>query len=250
MPKSTITCLDKIELAPKIFLVKFGVDSKLEYTPGQFISMEVAPKEYRSYSLVCCQDELAVNSEYKSQIEFLVNTKSGGSGSQAIEKMEIGDSFSAMGPLGKFNLIENQKAKVFIATGTGLGPFIAMIDLVLKSNPKAEVKLFFGVYSLEYDFTKRFFQDYLDPNKYPNFKIITCADSLEVDEPETDSKTQQTSRYLGKVTEVIKKLITDFDTPDFYICGNPYMVTDMEKSLLENGAKDNVYTEKYGVLTK
>jgi ferredoxin-NADP reductase len=125
-----------------------------------------------------------------------------------------------------------------------------MIDIILKANPKADVKLFFGVYALEYDFTKRFFDDYLDPNKYPNFKIITCADNLKEDEHQIDFQTHQTSQYLGKVTEILVKLVLDFHAPDFYICGNPYMVTDMEKNLLEKGALENIYTEKYGTLTK
>ena len=250
MPKSTITCLDKIELAPKIYLVKFGVDNKLEYFPGQFISMEVAPKEYRSYSLVSYQGELTSSTDFKSQIEFLVNTRSGGVGSQAIEKMQIGDTYNSLGPLGKFALVENENPKVFIATGTGLGPFIGMINSILKANPKADVKLFFGVYALEYDFTKRFFEDYLDQNKYPNFKIITCSDNFNTDESQIDFETNQTSQYLGKVTEIIVKIVSDFNSADFYICGNPYMVVDMEKTLLEKGAKDNIYTEKYGTLTK
>jgi len=248
MPKSIITCLDKIELAPKIYLVKFGVNNQLEYTPGQFISMEVAPKEYRSYSLVCYQKEIHEIGEQKSQLEFLVNTKSGGFGSQAIEKMQIGDSFNALGPLGKFALIENDRPKVFIATGTGLGPFVAMIEQILNSNSKAQVDLFFGVYSIEYDFTKRFFGDYLDTIKYPNFKITTCADSLDQD-PITDPELP-TNLYLGKVTAVITQVITDYEIADFYICGNPYMVTDMEKLLQNKGASENIYLEKYGVLPK
>ncbi len=248
MPKSIITCLDKIELAPKIYLVKFGVNNQLDFIPGQFISMEVGASQYRSYSLVCYQQDINPTNDQKSQIEFLVNTKSGGTGSQAIEKMQIGDSFTALGPLGKFALIENDRPKIFIATGTGLGPFVGMIEKILKANCKAKVDLFFGVYSLEYDFTKRFFGDYLDPVKYPNFKIITCADSLTPEQ--IADKSFQLNFHLGKVTEILTHRVMDYSAADFYICGNPYMVTDMEKTLQNKGASDNIYLEKYGVLAK
>jgi len=244
MPKSTITCLDKMELASKIYLLKFGVDSVLDYIPGQFISVEVAPKVYRSYSLMSYLKDESNKAEYKSQVEFLVNTRSGGEGSQAIEKTKAGDKFNALGPLGKFHLTENDRPKVFVATGTGLGPFVGMIDGILKSDPKANITLFFGVYSSEFDYCRRFFVDFLDTGKYKNFKIITCSDSL------LEGETENEILKLGKVTTVIPKIILDFTTYDFYICGNPFMVADTEKLLIEKGAIDNIYTEKYGTLPK
>ena len=244
MPKSTITCLDKIELAPKIYLLKFGVDIVLDYIAGQFISVEVAPKTYRSYSLMSYLKDESNDSEYKTQIEFLVNTRSGGEGSQAIEKAVTGDKFVALGPLGKFHLVENDIPKVFVATGTGLGPFVGMIGETLKSNPKANITLFFGVYSSEFDYCRRFFVDYLDKVKYTNFNIITCSDSL------LENETENESLKLGKVTVVIPQIISDFTASDFYVCGNPFMVADTEKLLLEKGAKENIYTEKYGTLPK
>jgi all-trans-retinol 13,14-reductase len=244
MPKSTVTCLDKIELAPKIYLLKFGVDTLLDYIPGQFMSVEVAPKIYRSYSLMSYIKEESSTSEFKTQIEFLVNTRSGGDGSQAIEKTNSGDKFTALGPLGKFHLVENDRPKVFVATGTGLGPFVGMIDKTLKADPKTQITLFFGVYSSEYDYCRRFFEDFLDKAKYPNFNIVTCTDSLLENEIENDNL------KLGKVTAVIPQMISDYTGTDFYICGNPFMVTDTEKLLLEKGATENVYTEKYGALPK
>lgn len=244
MPKSIITCLDKMELAPKIYLLKFGVDTVLDYIPGQFISVEVAPKVFRSYSLMSYLKDDSSNAEHKTQVEFLVNTRSGGEGSQAIERTNPGDKFNALGPLGKFNLVENDRPKVFVATGTGLGPFVGMIGSILKSNPKAKITLFFGVYSTEFDYCRRFFVDYLDKVKYSNLNIITCSDSL------LENETENESLKLGKVTVVIPQIISDFTAYDFYICGNPFMVTDTEQLLIEKGAKDNIYIEKYGTLPK
>jgi NAD(P)H-flavin reductase len=244
MPKIQLTCLEKTQLAPKIYFIKMGCSDLLDFKPGQFISLEVAPKEYRSYSLISLDPSKEPDQIHSATVEFLVNTKSGGLGSQCIENMNVGDNYNGLGPLGKFALVESQKPKVFIATGTGLGPFIGMIKQIFNQVPNTSVQLYFGVYSPEYDFSHQFFTEYLNNSSYPNFKIITCADSLNPDQ------TTLTDTYLGKVTEILPKFVSDFKAYDFYICGNPLMVAAMESSLRESGADENIFMEKYESLAK
>jgi len=244
MPKINLTCLKKTELATKIYFIQMGSDTELNFKPGQFISLEVAPREYRSYSLINLKTQASHDQEHPTIIEFLVNTKSGGLGSQCFESMNIGENYAGLGPLGKFALIENTRPKVFIATGTGLGPFVGMINQVFAQDPKASIQLYFGVYSPEYDFSHQFFTEYLNNSNYPNFKIITCADSLN------PNQATLTDTYLGKVTEILPKFVSDFQAFDFYICGNPLMVAAMESSLRESGADENIFMEKYESLAK
>lgn len=56
--------------------------------------------------------------------------------------MKLGKKIEFLGPLGAFTLKNTQTKKYFIATGTGLAPFIPMLEACEKN--KIETECFIG----------------------------------------------------------------------------------------------------------
>ena len=157
MPRIQIELVNKTELAPKVYLLTFKTDSELEYTPGQFLSVEIEPKVNRPYSISYLGknippfetgSELLGNLSNGNYISLMISTKPGGVASVFFDEITVGAKLNAIGPSGRFALINDEKPKVFVATGTGLAPFVSMVHTILKTNPNAKLDVFFGCWDL------------------------------------------------------------------------------------------------------
>lgn len=258
MPKVNLKLVHKEQLIPKVFFLAFASDVHLGYIAGQFFSIQVEPKVYRSYS-VCYVGRKAPNFykvgldlpdlETGEYICFMISTKPGGTASNYFDHIEVGRQLTGVGPAGNFKLKENPLEKVFVATGTGLAPFIPMISTLLEANPTTKIDLFFGSWTLADSFAVNFFYKYLDNSdfpvvasnpKYPNFKIYHVAEDLQGNS-ETDTI------FGGRVTTVIPKVVKDLNSKEFYLCGHPAMVSAMVEVLLNEGVSaEKIVMEKFG----
>jgi all-trans-retinol 13,14-reductase len=249
MPRVNFKLVFRHQLISKVHFLVFETANKVDFVPGQFFSLEVSPKTFRSYSTVYvgqkppeflgANKSLPVLENESNYICFMISTKPNGVASKLFEEMSVGMEISAVGPNGKFRISQNKsKPKVFIATGTGLAPFVGMIKQILDENEQAKIQLFFGVWTEADNFVKQFFETYLN-SKYPNFEIYTVID---------DSQGVKLDKYniSGRVTTAIPSTIKDFVETEFYLCGHPMMVADMAKILEELGAKENIFLEKFG----
>lgn len=249
MPKMIFNLVFQKQLIPKVHFITFQTENELDFQAGQFFSIEVQPKVFRSYSTVevsktppqFFSDSHSLSTlENGNYVSFMISTKPGGTASNFFEtEAKDGIHLEAIGPSGRFQLVQNAQNKVFICTGTGLAPFIPMIKNILADNQEASIQLFFGCWKISDNFVNQFFQEFLNNPKYPNFKIITVAEDLEGQSENEDLK-------LGRVTTVIPELLADFVTNDFYLCGHPAMVTDMETVLKSKGVLENIHLEKFG----
>ncbi len=248
MPRSQFQLVSKINLIPKTYFLTFKTSGDLNFRPGQFFSLEVEPKQFRAYSTVHFdfrppsyfpETESLNKLSQESYISFMISTKPGGKASEYFDNIKLGDELPALGPSGKFSLVKNDKPKVFVATGTGLAPFVGMIEELLEENPESQIKLFFGVWNKESDFAKKFFKKYHQNHNYPNFQIYTVIDDFkEEDLSETN--------LGGRVTDKIPEVINDLVKYDFYLCGHPAMVSAMNEVLVNKGCEGNIYMEKFG----
>lgn len=252
MPKLNLKLVNKYQIVPKVYFLTFLSNTKTQYIPGQFFSLEVETKNFRPYS-VCYvsnkaphffqQTKSLLDLDEGEYISFMISTKPGGTASQYFENVQTDTEINAIGPSGRFSLHINDKPKVFIATGTGLAPFLPMIHEILAKNSLAKIDLFFGCWKYTDNFAPKFFVDVTDHTKYPNLRIFTVAEDLE--------NQQETQTLLGgRVTTVVPDIIKDFTHTDFYLCGHPAMVTDMGAVLVSNGGieGENVFMEKFGTV--
>lgn len=202
------------------------IPSSFVFIPGQFINLEIAPDTYRSYSL--CSD-----SRLTDFISFVVSAKHEGVGANYIRSLKKVDKVSFIGPSGRFRLADKiADENIFLATGTGIGPFISMFYKLLDLHAESVVKVYFG----ERTKSDLYFIDFLEETKtkLPNFNYHICLSQAD----------QNWEGTKGYITEFFN--IENTKNVHVYICGNPNMVEDARKILNEMGVPNkHVFAEKY-----
>jgi len=80
-------------------------------------------------------------------------------------------------------------------------------------------------------------------HNFTNLQIISCFD--QDDFVETEDK------KMGRVTQVVPQYITDLLKTEFYLCGNPYMIKDMQEVLQQLGVpKEQIIKESFGSISR
>jgi len=87
------------------------------WAPGQFARLHVGDDAWRDYSIAGLEED---------RLRLLVSTRTGGRGSQFIENVDTGARTVVELPLGGFGLTDSGRRRLFIATGTGIAPMLAM----------------------------------------------------------------------------------------------------------------------------
>ena len=206
-----------------LFKIFFDKDN-LKFTPGQHFSLSIPNKsinrEYSSYT-----------SNNETEIGFLIRRVEGGIMTNILDQMDIGDPINIYGPYGSFVLKEDyikNKQIIFIASGTGIAPFVSIKESYNLDN----YKLFVGI---------REKGDIADAEKFDEDKSYYCISR--------DKKIHKNNHYKGRVNKQLEKLeyINDYENAIYMICGNSYMISDVY-DILVNEKKinpNNIITESF-----
>jgi NAD(P)H-flavin reductase len=123
-------------------------------------------------------------------------------------------------------MARNAHRKAFIATGTGLAPFLPMFRQLEREGALGSAELYFGCRNAAEDITAHF-----DPLPAT---VVRCI-----------SREQPPPRgFKGRVSEVIVSLAFDAASTDFYVCGSAAMVADCRDVLQRRGAQ-RIHVESY-----
>lgn len=219
-------------VTPTVFELKFDTDQPLAFRAGQFVSIVIpgaGPKGRdlrRAYS-IASPPELR-------PLELCIKLVDGGPGTQYLYHLRPGEIFRAFAPYGDFTYKHRHGQHIcFIATGTGVAPFRAIVySDEYRANPAESAHCFFGVRSE----TEILYQDLFE--KHPDIKWV----------PAISQPGGNWSGFKGRVTDYMKTLDKDFpwSKTEFYLCGNGAMITEVKAQLLEKGvAKESVHQEVY-----
>jgi phytoene dehydrogenase-like protein/NAD(P)H-flavin reductase len=201
----------KRALTPSIWHLEFEVTGPVEgYAPGQFARLHVGGGEWRDYSIAGLEGQ---------RVRFLISTRTGGHGSRFVQGASVGTATEVELPLGQYTLERSGRRRVFIATGTGLAPFLPMFESLQAAGTLDEAVLLFGYRTREEDITA-------EGTVLPG-RVIRCVSQ---DEAPADG-------YRGRVTAALKNLDFDPETTDFYLCGSSGMVADGRAVLEARGAR-------------
>lgn len=225
---NTAIVLDHIILADTYHFFNLKTKKPLIFKPGQYISVKVADNRINPYSIT------THSGTYK--FSLLVDTKPGGVGSKFFERLQPNAEISFLGPFGNFILNPEDGAKrlLFLGTGSGIAPLRCQLEAALiEQQIKLPITLYFGV-SYPYDL---FWDDYFQKLSidFPNFKY-----KIAIWKP--DNSWQGPA---GFITKLVETDIIDALDCSAYLCGNPQMIADATKILLERHIlKERIYTEK------
>ena len=130
-------------------------------------------------------------------------------------------------PLGGFGLADSDRRRLFIATGTGIAPMLAMFA---QAPGLEHDTLLFGCRHRDEDLTS------LIDSPMPG-RVVRCLSREEA--PDT---------FHGRVTDALPEVIDgtdlDPDQTDVYLCGSAAMVSDTHRFLGRAGY-ESIHTEPY-----
>lgn len=188
------------------------------YLPGQFISLLFT----KDSEIIRRSFSIANQPNNDNILEIAVTYVSDGLGSTKLHNMQIGESINALGPFGTFLLkpeeFINIKRYILVATGTGVTPFRAMLNIIeqLINQKNLEFILLLGVRNVE---ELLYAKDFINfSNKYSNFKFYPCYSRTQVIGIKAE--------YQGYVQHQLTKLNLNPDSDLFYLCGNPNMIDE------------------------
>lgn len=206
-----------VNLSNSAFVLTLSGDgiSKLDFLPGQYGNIEVPGLDIkRAYSFSSLV--------HKDQISFLIKTVPNGKMSGHLTKVsKAGDNLYLQGPIGSFYLRQIKRPVLMLAGGTGLAPFISMLEQIeVKANHQHAIQLVYGVTNDE----DLVCLDILDQfaKSIPGFSFTACV-------------ADKTSNYIntGFVTDHIPAVQLQDGNVDIYLCGPPPMVNAVEMFLSE-----------------
>ena len=224
LPNQKLSALlvEKTPVTDTVYELVFELPCDVKFEPGQYARVFVGDYEWRDYSIV----ELCGR-----RVTFLIDTRFNGMGSRYVRSLSPGAATFMRLPVGDFTIAAKEHAHCFIATGTGITPFIPMIKLLQSRGNPVSAELFFGC---------RFERDSSIIERLER-ETEACRVGITV----CVSREKPSERaFHGRVTDLLRARTFDAENTDFYVCGNPSMVGDTVEILHQKGMK-NIYREQY-----
>ncbi len=225
--KGRISAIQRLSDTALTFSVGLDDGAALGFLPGQYVNIAVpGTGQTRSYSFS--------SRPGRAEVSFLLrDTPTGALPTFLRGPAEVGHPIEFHGPLGAFYLRELKRPALFLAGGTGLAPFIAMLAAIDPDTSRYPIHLIYGVTHDE-DLVK---VDELEDaaRRLPSFSFSFCV-------------ADETSIWPNKgyVTRYIEPAHLNGGYVDVYLCGPPAMVEAVRDYFKQLGvAPQNFYYEKF-----
>jgi len=223
--------IESHEIAPEVrhFLFEAEGVARLDYRAGQFVSLSAdcgGKAVTRAYSLASAPHA-------DNRFELCLNRVEQGHISPKLFAMQPGDSIDMRPPLGMFVLRQPPREAVFIATGTGIAPFRAMLQADLTVESPA-ITLLFGVRYESHLMYRGEFTAMAET--FPQFRFWPTLSRPEL---------HWTGR-AGHVQAHLDEALGGRRDVDIYLCGLKQMDDDVRAILKAQGFdRKQIFYEKY-----
>ena len=267
-----VTVLSKTTWTPNLFSFTVSRPDSFKFTAGQFVRLGVNPSQLKYYQQSEVNGELSdtalnedifraysiVSSPFDEVLEFFSIVIPDGAFTSQLQHLQIGDELLLNTlPFGFLTLARYQKPLPkdlwLLATGTGLAPFLSMLQdlktwqdyetivLAYSARSLAELAYIEKIKSLQEDFGS--LVD--NPAKLIFIPIVTR-------EPVAGALTERLPKLLLDGTlQARAGMALDIDSTHVMLCGNPDMVEDTKEALKTLGlvmnrrGEGNIAVENY-----
>jgi len=268
----TVTVLSKTTWTPNLFSFTVSRPDSFKFTAGQFVRLGVNPSKLKYYQQTEVSDETAdaalnedvfraysiVSSPFDEVIEFFSIVIPDGAFTSQLQHLQVGDELllNTM-PFGFLTLARYQKPLPkdlwLLATGTGLAPFLSMLQDLKTWEDYEHIVLAYSARSLEelayvekIESLQEDFGTLVDnPAKLIFIPIVTR-------EPVEGALSERLPKLLLEGTlQERAGIALDIDTTHVMLCGNPDMVEDTKEALKTLGlvmnrrGEGNIAVENY-----
>ncbi len=229
--EATVTAVENLTHNTRRFCLSVNETSNFEYCAGQFVTFDLPISEkrlqrWRSYSIASAADG-------SNNFELCIVQLEGGAATRYFfEDVKIGTILKFKGADGSFVLPETLETDIcMICTGTGIAPFRAMLQHILKNNiPHKNLHLIFG--------TRRstdilYLEEWRElEKKHPEFKFSVA---LSREENPDFSSGYVHSIYLENIKNYKNKNDVGKNTTQYFICGWKAMIDEARTHLTGAG---------------
>ena len=140
------------EVSPGLAIVGVqALEEPFPFEAGQYATLGLMGSAGK---LVQRPMSISSSSDDLSEYEFFIRHVQAGGFTPLLWERSVGDPINIKGPKGKFLLQDDGRRCLFIASGTGLAPFIGMIEMLRGRGQSRDVVLLHGV-SYDYDLAWR-----------------------------------------------------------------------------------------------
>jgi benzoate/toluate 1,2-dioxygenase reductase component len=185
------------------------------FLPGQYANIDVPGSgQNRSYSFSSAPGE--------QRLGFLIKKIPDGVMSGWLANAKPGDRLDLTGPLGSFYLREVKRPLLFLAGGTGLAPFLSMLEGLARAGSDETIHMIYGV-TRDLDLV---LVDEIEAYtaRLPHFSFTTVVAEEASHHP-----------HKGWVTQHMPAGVLHGGDVDLYLCGPPPMVDAVRRYFDESG---------------
>jgi ferredoxin-NADP reductase len=235
------TLVERIDLTADIarFLVRPD-DGVPPFAAGQYLAFGLRIGDafvQRPYSTASSPDTV------DDTLEFLIRRVPGGTFTPALWARPPGARLRLGRPKGLFTLVPNDtRTHLFVATGTGLAPFVSMLDrLLADATPRRAVVVHGVARAAELGYRAR-----LEALARAGAPVTYAPTVSRRGDPANAGWRGRTGRAETAVDGLFDALCLDPGSTVAYLCGNPGMIVETERVLQEHGLPSAaIRTEHY-----
>ena len=216
------------EVSPGLAIIGVeALESPFEFAAGQYATLGLMGPAgklvQRPMSISSSADDL-------SEYEFFIRLVDEGGFTPLLWDRKVGDAINIKGPKGKFLLQDDGRRCLFVASGTGLAPFIGMIETLRDRGQSRDIVLLHGV-SYDYDLAWR-----------QQLTELEGSDGFPLRYVGTISRPQHCPDWTGctgRVERIVESQLDEhgltFENTTIYLCGNPDMIVAVEELAAARG---------------
>jgi NAD(P)H-flavin reductase len=192
---------------------------EFRFKAGQFVTVPVAEKTLRSYSIASAPLD-------PKRILLIVDIAPGGPGSLYFQKLRAGDPIAFQGPYGAFCLREDtDRDLLFVATGTGIAPIRGMIqDIYERGEHDRPIHVFYGCRHR----ADLIFHEELEA-------LAATHPALHYYPTLTQPENSGWEGMTGRVTAHIPHYVRSAEGKTAFLCGSKQMLKDVSDILINLG---------------
>jgi ferredoxin--NADP+ reductase len=210
------------------FWVKYDGDP-VDFSPGQYLTIGVYADGkivQRPYSVASAPHESG-DGGYEFYVRLVPILRF----TTLLWRLPIGHGMRMIGPKGKFVLEpDDDRTHLYVSTGTGIAPFMSMIRDTMAA-PRKTVMLHGCSYADELGY-RDILTDWERSGAYPVRYVPTVS---RPDDPRNAGWDGRSGRVEAVVADVCHDLGLRADRTVVYICGNPEMILNVERVLMDRG---------------
>jgi naphthalene 1,2-dioxygenase ferredoxin reductase component len=202
--KGTVVAIEP--LTHDIRRVRVRPAKPLDFSPGQYATLQFTPDHIRPYSWAGLPDD--------DEMEFQIRQVPGGRVTEYVfTTLAVGDAIRISGPLGTAYLRKKHAGPILcVGGGTGLAPVLSIVRGAIDAGMTNPIHLYFGVRSQEDLYDAERLKKLASDHGAMKVNIVVATGSVSVDQ------------RSGLVTDAIQADLPDLKEWSAYFCGAPAMV--------------------------